>query len=62
MKIDLANISQLCQDIRDVITTPCKPVCKSSVKGERTKFVEEDEIIEEKAMVESVEEDNSVKE
>ncbi|PON79919.1 hypothetical protein TorRG33x02_234610 [Trema orientale] len=62
MKIDLANISQLCQDIRDVITTPCKPVCKNSVKGERTKFVEEDEIVEEKAMVKSVEEDNFNKE
>ena len=34
MKIDLANISQLCQDLRDVITTPCKPVCKIFVKGE----------------------------
>ncbi|PON69688.1 hypothetical protein TorRG33x02_258790, partial [Trema orientale] len=62
MKIDLANISQLCQDIRDVITTPCKSVCKSSIKGERTKFVEEDEIVEEKALVKYVEEDNSNKE
>ncbi|PON61045.1 hypothetical protein PanWU01x14_148310, partial [Parasponia andersonii] len=52
----------LFQDIRDVITTLCKPICKISVEGERTKSVEEDEIVEEKELIKFVEEDNFVTE
>ncbi|PON93315.1 hypothetical protein TorRG33x02_108860, partial [Trema orientale] len=52
----------LCQDIRDAITTLCKPVCKNSVKGERTKSVKKDEIVEKKELIKSVEEDNFINE
>ncbi|PON57547.1 hypothetical protein PanWU01x14_172670 [Parasponia andersonii] len=62
MKINLVNISQLCQDLRDAITTLCKLVYKISIKREKAKSVEENEIVEGKEMVKFVKEDNFVKE
>ncbi|PON73912.1 hypothetical protein PanWU01x14_054620 [Parasponia andersonii] len=68
MKLDLANISKLYYDLRNIIVSLCKSVCEIYVNKKILKTVEEEETnksFEEanfikKRMIESNKEDNSI--